>query len=410
MAKPGREEQEIRGSFIRRAFSRYYEKEDVHPPSKIENREFGVITERGGMWRHLGFRDAGDLRGFIGKQLPLHAYHSSAYYETPSARTMGEKVWQGADLVFDLDADHIDGAEKMSQGEMFDAVKVEFKKLLDSYLLGDFGFDEEDIQIVFSGGRGYHAHVRDERVLKLDSHMRRDLVDYITLPDKDLSGFIVKKTFDVKTFRQHSNAKHIYLLPDEGVAGWKGKFRQGVLEYLDTSETKEKKEIINELRNYDGIGSKMSNEIWRELFDGDEGNRGMDIIKRTNSLEAFSSDRNRNQFVRFILNNLRVLAGETDEPVTSDIKRLIRLPGSLHGKTGFVVRLLDRESLDDFEPLRDAVWEGFTDTPVKVTGKENFEIDLKGESFTIKKGAETELPEFAALFLLCQKRCEITIR
>ena len=75
----------------------------------------------------------------------------------------------------------------------------------------------------------------------------------------------------------------------------------------------------------------MSSELWRELFDGDVGKRGADIIRRTNSLEAFSNDRNRNQFARFILDRIRVLAGETDEPVTSDVKRLIRLPGSLHG-------------------------------------------------------------------------------
>ncbi|MCA1813180.1 MAG: hypothetical protein LC624_04420 [Halobacteriales archaeon] len=34
---------------------------------------------------------------------------------------------------------------------------------------------------------------------------------------------------------------------------------------------------------------------------------------------------------------LASMTGETDEPVTSDVKRLIRLPGSVHGKTGLRV-------------------------------------------------------------------------
>ena len=34
--------------------------------------------------------------------------------------------------------------------------------------------------------------------------------------------------------------------------------------------------------------------------------------------------------------------GETDEPVTADVKRLIRLPGSLHGKSGLKVVTLTR--------------------------------------------------------------------
>jgi len=410
MARSGREEVEIRNAFIRKRFSRYYVKTTLPEPKRMVEREYGVITERGGMWRHIGFRDHAEMQGFLRKQLPLHAYHSSAYYKTPNARTMDEKDWLGADLVFDLDADHIDGAENMNLEEMLAAVKIEFIKLLDSYLMGDFGFDEKDIQIVFSGGRGYHAHVTDARVLDLNSHERREIVDFITLPDKNLDKFVIKEPFDVKTFKQHSKTTYRYLLPREGIAGWKGKFRTGVLDYLELAESLEKKDIITELAGYDGIGAKMSKDIWRELFDGDEGSRGLDIIRRTDSLEAFSGDRNRNQFVRFILDRVRGMAGETDEPVTSDIKRLIRLPGSLHGKTSLVVMRLDRSSLDDFEPLRDAVWDGFSDDPVSITGTSDFDIRLKGESVSIKKGKETELPEYAALFLLGSKRCDITIK
>src|SRR4029077_225847 len=47
--------------------------------------------------------------------------------------------------------------------------------------------------------------------------------------------------------------------------------------------------------------------------------------------------------------------GETDAPVTTDIHRLIRLPGSLHGGTGFRVVPLDRDRLDRFDPFREAL-------------------------------------------------------
>ena len=153
---------ELRNAFIKQRFSRYYDDAQIPEPLNLVQREFGVITERGGMWRHLGFRDLKELRSFLKKQVPLHAYHSSTYYNKPNARTMDEKGWLGADLVFDLDADHLDDVENMSLEEMLAAVKIEFHKLLDSYLLGDFGFDEKDVQIVFSGGRGYHAHVRND--------------------------------------------------------------------------------------------------------------------------------------------------------------------------------------------------------------------------------------------------------
>ncbi|KYK29500.1 MAG: hypothetical protein AYK23_05070 [Candidatus Proteinoplasmatales archaeon SG8-5] len=409
MAGPKGESEMLRLDFLKKRFSKYYAGTELPPPLRLEEREYGVITERGGMWRHLAFADLKDMQGFLRKHVPLHAYHSSAYYKSPGQKFMDEKEWLGADLVFDLDADHIEGAESMTLGEQLAAVKIEFKKLLESYLLSDFGFAEEDIQIVFSGGRGYHAHVRDPRVLDLNSHERREIVDYITLTEKDVSRFIRKRPFDLKQFQQHSALKFTYHLPEEGATGWKGKFRDGVLEYLDRAEVMDRAAATKELARAEGIGKKTSEELWSELFEGDKGQRGTDIIRRTNSLEAFSSDRNRNHFARFVLDRIRVLAGETDEPVTSDIKRLIRLPETLHGKSGLVVRRLSLDELDGFEPFRDAVWEGFSDDPVKVTGTEDSSMRLKGQDITVTKTEETEIPEFAAVFFLGQKRCEVTI-
>ena len=39
--------------------------------------------------------------------VPSHIYYSSAYYQTPGAPTMDTKKSTGADLIFDLDADHL---------------------------------------------------------------------------------------------------------------------------------------------------------------------------------------------------------------------------------------------------------------------------------------------------------------
>jgi DNA primase small subunit len=101
------------------------------------------------------------------------------------------------------------------------------------------------------------------------------------------------------------------------------------------------------------------------------------------------------------------LRGETDEPVTSDIKRLIRLPSSLHGKTGLVVTPLKRNELEDFVPLRDAMSNSFSDEPVKIKLSEAVEVKLKNEIFNLKRG-ECEVPEYAAIFLMCRRVAQIT--
>ena len=94
------------------------------------------------------------------------------------------------------------------------------------------------------------------------------------------------------------------------------------------------------------------------------------------------------------------LSGETDEPVTTDIKRLIRCPGSLHGKTGLKVMEVDKDHIDDFDPLRDTV--SLSDDPFKVVVSEPVEQYLGGETFSLKEG-ETELPLYLAYFLVARR-------
>src|SRR6185503_16459318 len=100
---------------------------------------------------------------------------------------MVDKQWLGAELIFDLDADHLVEAEKakaegheMPLADQLRIVKTQFKRLLDEFLFGDFGLTPEDVWITFSGGRGYHAHVVEERLMQLDGKGRREIVDYLT--------------------------------------------------------------------------------------------------------------------------------------------------------------------------------------------------------------------------------------
>jgi DNA primase small subunit len=92
------------------------------------------------------------------------------------------------------------------------------------------------------------------------------------------------------------------------------------------------------------------------------------------------------------------LSAEVDKPVTPDIKRIIRLPGSVHGKTGLRVTPLSRDELTGFDPLRDAVPPSYSDEPVKITMKSDYKFDIKGEHFSLS--GETEAPEYAAVFLV----------
>ena len=98
--------------FLRQRFTDYYKKTILVAPSSLEQREWGFVlfnphTPNLRMRRHIGFSGKDELFQFIHNLVPQHAYYSTAYYEKPDAGTMAEKGWCGADLIFDLDADHI---------------------------------------------------------------------------------------------------------------------------------------------------------------------------------------------------------------------------------------------------------------------------------------------------------------
>lgn len=186
-------------AWVKGRFRAYYRERDLELPPRFARREYGfMFWEAGMMQRHKSFKSAAELKRFLGGNVPMHVYYSSAYYETPGAPTMEEKGWLGADLVFDLDADHIERVKGMPYEAMLEEVRREIVRIVDGYLLADFGFDPSALLITFSGGRGYHIHVRDPRVWELGSHERREIVDYITGTELDADALFRKIAIEVK--------------------------------------------------------------------------------------------------------------------------------------------------------------------------------------------------------------------
>ncbi len=96
--------------------------------------------------------------------------------------------------------------------------------------------------------------------------------------------------------------------------------------------------------------------------------------------------------------------GEIDRPVTHDIHRVIRLIGSLNGKTGFTVSELTRDQLTEFDPFRNPI--AFNEDQMKVKflykdpGVPRFRIG--DEEYGPFHGESVELPSAAAVFALCK--------
>jgi len=377
-------------SYLKEKFSEYYKNPDIALPPDPCHREYGFLFfDSRMMKRHMAFPQPRDLINFLGNHIPAHAYYSSAYYETPDAPSMNQKGWRGADLIFDLDADHLPGAVNLTYEDMLENVKKELGKLV-SFLVDDFGFTKDDIKLFFSGGRGYHCHVINPWVQKLGSHERREIVDYITG-----KGLLTEKIFKERVYDkqgprgQYKRTRLEIPKPSEG--GWNGRISQGIIKIIEEIKEMEEETAIEYLMDFAGITRKSAIQFLHDLTTEKITRIKEGILDQSTSIKKI--------FMKGALRLSAMHAAGTDEPVTADIKRLIRLPGSLHGKTGLKVQPLSLDDLPQFNPLSDAVV--FGDENIQVTVKKKVDITMKDHHYTLKEG-EIKVPEYLAVFLIAR--------
>ena len=393
-------------NFLISKFREYYIQANLDLPPGLQSREWGFLFfDDSGMRRHKSFFSRGEVVDYVRSMVPRHIYHSAAYYQRPGAPTMKEKLWQGADLIFDLDADHLRGGPKDYAG-MLEQVKKETKKLL-TFLLSDFGFSESRISVVFSGGRGYHIHVRDPRVYGFGSEERREIVDYLSGRGLAIDRFIHESPLEGGG---REGSRHLRA-PACGSPGWGGRINRTIVSFVEGLRTLDEPGAVAVLSRVRGIGPKKATSFYRSL----QGEGVIEEIRRGN-LDLFRGsagiwklllkDCLESEGVAVGL-NLDRERGETDEPVTADVRRLIRCPGSLHGGSGFRVTSLSISGLEEFDPLEDAVV--FGDEPVILEILKPFSTQMKGQSFCLKEGTE-ELPLYLAVFLMARGVAEARTR
>jgi len=340
---------EITKAFLLKKFKEYYLSADLYIPEEFGSREWAFVPLENFpefvMHRHIAFSSDLELKAYVISNVPAHAYYSSAYYDDPSAE-MDKKGWKGADLIFDIDADHLPRKSlKAAKLEVFKLIKI---------LTDDFGVSENDIEVVFSGHRGYHVHVYDERFKRLESAERREIVDYLTLNSL--------KNSESRQMRRVAKCMARYIanaIRDNRID-----------ELLQNYDERKKQRIISILKaNLKKIAEGDFSSIPKELFE-----------------KAYNLCASR-------------LTVYIDPPVTADIKRLIRLPNSLHGKTGLRVTLISLDELEDFDPLRDAVV--FGEERVKVRILKRIRLRMMDEEFKLHPGKD-RIPEYLAIFLICR--------
>jgi DNA primase small subunit len=366
------------------------------------------------MLRHQSFKNINELKVFLQKKVPSGVYFSCAYYNDPGA-DMDQKGWLGADLVFDIDADHIRtpcdrvhdkwgcgvcgmkgkgvtpsecpvcGSEKFEVSTWpcevcLESAKTETVKLLEM-LMNDFGFPEGEVCVFFSGHRGYHVHVENELVRTLDAMGRKEIVDYVSGIGLDVSYHGLSR----KSLRITSSENH----PISGF-GWGRRLASGMREFILDAEEEDLKEVGLTKNVAAKIFSNRDEILEKWLSQGTLGAvRGLGV-------------KNWEKIAKYIA---ELQSATIDTVVTTDLHRLIRLEGTLHGKTGLKKVEFPVSGIDDFDPFRSAV--AFKRGAVTVFVLDAPEFRVGEEVFGPYKKQRVELPTAAAMLLVCKGRAEV---
>lgn len=395
-------------SYVANLFRRHYISRmgEVKAPYAVKQREFGFLSFEGRtMLRHIAFDDVGRLRHYLAESGPSHVYYSSAYYSAPEAE-MEWKGWLGADLVFDIDADHIDTpckadhdswrcnvCEKTGIGRApercpqcgkaafeektwfcercLHAAKYEAQKLLD-FLIQDFGFYSKELQINFSGNRGYHVHVKSPHIKSLDQVARREIVDYIM-------GTGIKPEF-------HGYSRTPVGLSTLSETGWRGRITKALYDYIGRVTT-------DQVTNL-----KLSKESARRLLM--ERNEILRVLRQRNPSHILLYI-DQKSLCTLMEAAVKEQASAIDTVVTTDLHRLIRLPNTLHGKTGLLSQTIDIEDLWDYDPLTSAM--AFNQGTATVYIKRAPRFRIGDEEYGPFEEERAELPIAVSIFLLCRR-------
>ena len=383
-------------------FGQYYQHAPLWSPPRIKTREWMFIPFGGAPpLRHKSFSGIGQVQSFLSQRAMHSCFYSTAYWRRPYELKMAEKLWQGADLIFDLDGDHLPGVTDRDFPGMLEVIQEQAWSLWNDFLEPEFGFTEDHLQVTFSGHRGFHLHYRDPSLFHLDSEARRELVSHIRGEGVDVQGGLA---------RYH----------DQHAKGWTQRIRQGMDAMITTlraihrgsegasGELRRLETELQAMQDREGTTSQRSAAAIRRLAEL------MDHDQRVGRLKEGKFEVLGNYQALF-LNLLKAdasvvlgSAGETDEVVTIDVRRQIRWPTSLHGKSGmrvseFPLSRLDPDGHNPYNPLYEAFVLGmdqvvevewtvddavaqFGDRRLESTAGERIQVNESGATFLVLKG------------------------
>ena len=365
--------------FLRQAFKTYYLNhfDKIKTLSVSHRREYGYqLFDSKIMVRHLSISDDKDMQKILLYNIPSDIYGSNSHYTFPD-KPMNDKIWNEAELIFDIDAkdlglpcreshtisickecNHISkytktcskcnsvkiGNTSLTCNKCINACKIQVFKLID-ILTGDFGIKKDDIHVFFSGNDGFHIYVYNSQFQTSGLKERQELTDYIMFKG------VIPETIGMKQWGK-TKSKDLFNLDK---SGWQVRFAEHV--YGGDDPAKKARKMVKE--GYKHMQKQLNYDIAHAI--------GVKI----------------------------------DPNVTNDIHRIFRLPYSINSKSGMTKIQYDIDNLDSFDPYDDAVLLSSEMVTIKATIPIIF--NLKGKDYgPFVSDQQNIVPTYVASYLICK--------
>jgi len=350
---------------VREYIRGYYKDKMIISVPSINRREFGVGFRKKIEARHISFETTDAFRSYLVTNTPMYVSYSVAYYEFPEARPIEKKKWLGADLIFDMDL----SGGKYDIYTKFSQIHDEVVRLVKDFLVNDFGIDIGDITSVFSGSKGFHVHVRNDKFKSLGSEERREIVDYISGIGFSHTSFMTSEK--IGRLQRISGPT-----PNDG--GYPGRFARMTIKTLSENP----KVILGNRYSKEKIDT-MANQIIKGISRGN-----WSFIPGKNPIKTLEP----------VAKNIPITSIPLDASVSYDIKRLIRVPNSIHGGSGLIATVIRNDKLESFNPFIHARMPHMENWHVRFT--EDIP-KIRIDDITIGgfgKGDKVKLPDNEAIF------------
>jgi DNA primase small subunit len=368
--------------FLTTLFKEYYFKNLglLNPPIQMPHREFGFMTFDGKVIRHLSFSKLGSLKAYIIQHVPSDIFCSNAYYQFPTF-PINEKGWKGADMIFDIDLndlllscqkehtfyicsncdvvsrDYINQCYECHNTTILKntipcfrcitSLKKETKNLIE-FLKKDFGIQEKNLEISFSGNTGFHVVVCQDNYMLLDSKSRSDVAGYL------MGRNLTPESLGVRNDKGGYRIK----IPLSGFSyGWR-------------------KRIVQRMKI--PVSSDHLNKF----------------IKKIGGYPSFKNE------IDKIASEIGV---KIDPQVTTDIHRIFRMVGSLNGKSGLSKTVC--YDLDKFDPMTDSCFFE-NDKSVDISINIPLKFNIKGKKYVLDKSISS-VPVSVAVFLISKRLANV---